>query len=254
MSAPVVIGGATLYQGDALEILPTLKPYTVQALITDPPYMIGAVSVGNANAKSGGLPDMENASWWFSEWLKAGKRTLQSTGHSCVFTNWRGMLMLQYAYGRLDWQIDSLMVWDKEWIGPAGPKQLRPTYEMVVFATMPDAKIDNRSAADVFRCKWLAAHCKTSVHPAEKPVELMRHLVRLTTKPHDVALDCFMGSGTTGVAAALENRRFIGIERDPRYFDVACQRIEDATRQEDMFVPATRPAITQQSPLFEAAP
>ena len=253
MTEAVQIGNATLYCGDCLEVLPTLKPYAVQSLITDPPYMIGAVSVGNASVKSGGFPDMENASWWFSEWLKAGRRLLKSNGQTCVFTNWRGMLMLQYAYARIDWPIDSLMVWDKEWIGPAGPKQLRPTYEMVVFAGMPDSKIDDRSASDVFRCKWLAGQCKTTIHPAEKPVDLMRHLVRLTTKQNDVTMDCFMGSGTTGVAASIENRAFIGIERDPRYFDIACERIKNAQRQGRLFETPPSPQPTQAGLNLEAA-
>jgi len=72
-------------------------------------------------------------------------------------------------------------------------------------------------------------------HPTQKPVDLMGYLVRLSVRPNGVCFDPFMGSGTTGVAAARLGRRFIGIEIEPRYFDIACRRIEEAQRQGDMF-------------------
>jgi len=78
------------------------------------------------------------------------------------------------------------------------------------------------------------------VHPTEKPVALMRQLVRKTA---GTVCDPFMGSGTTGVACVKLGRRFIGIEIDPGYFDIACERIREAYRQPDMFTqsPAARP-------------
>jgi len=72
-------------------------------------------------------------------------------------------------------------------------------------------------------------------HPTVKPTDLMRYLCRLVTPPGGVVLDPFMGSGTAGVAAVQMGRQFIGIEREPKYFDIACKRIEDAQRMVDMF-------------------
>jgi DNA modification methylase len=69
----------------------------------------------------------------------------------------------------------------------------------------------------------------------QKPVGLMRELVALFTSPGESVLDPFMGSGTTGVAATAMGRRFIGIEREPRYFDIACRRIEEAQKQVALF-------------------
>jgi DNA modification methylase len=73
---------------------------------------------------------------------------------------------------------------------------------------------------------------EASGHPTEKNVDLMKTLVKRTS---GVVLDPFMGSGTTGVAAVQMQRDFIGIERDERYFDIACKRIEDAQRQGSLF-------------------
>jgi site-specific DNA-methyltransferase (adenine-specific) len=123
------------------------------------------------------------------------------------------------------------MVWDKQWIGPAGPQQLRPRYEVVIFAAMPDAKIDDRSEPDIYGCKWMAGNMKTTEHPAEKPVDLIRHLVRLVTKPGAVVLDPFSGSGTTGVACLAEGRRFVGIERESEWVRVGIERCTTEAKQ-----------------------
>lgn len=233
MAEKVVIGNAELWQGDCLEVMAELPPMSVDAVITDPPYMIGAISTGDASAKAGGWADMENSAWWYAEWLKLARRSLKHDGFCCVFGNWRSLPTLLYAFSKIKWQVDSLLIWDKEWIGPAGPRQLRPTYEVVLFAGMPEAKIDNRSASDIYRCRWMAGNSKTTEHAAEKPVDLMRHLIRLTTNEGDTVLDCFMGSGTTGVAAHLEGRRFIGIEREHEYFHgIAVPRVRGSQAQQ----------------------
>jgi len=72
-------------------------------------------------------------------------------------------------------------------------------------------------------------------HPTVKPTDLMRYLLRLVTPPHGVALDPFLGSGSTGKAAMLEDFKFIGIERDPDYFAIACARLRHATAQTSLF-------------------
>ena len=247
MSDRVELGTATLLQGDCVELMAELEPCSVDAVITDPPYMIGAISTGNANAKAGGWADMENSAWWYAEWLKLARRALKQEGYACVFGNWRSLPTLLYAFAKIQWPVDSLLIWDKEWIGPAGPRQLRPTYEVVLFAGMPKAKIDDRSASDVYRCRWMAGNCKTTAHAAEKPVDLMRHLVRLTTKPGDLVLDCFMGSGTTGEAAHLEGRRFVGMERETEYFHgIAVPRVRAAQQQVALLPPEFTTLAEQQ--------
>lgn len=76
---------------------------------------------------------------------------------------------------------------------------------------------------------WQKFNCEVGLHPTQKPLELMRYMVRTYTNPGDVVLDPCMGSGTTCLAAKLEGRRFIGIEREPKYFETAKTRIEGGT-------------------------
>lgn len=91
-----------------------------------------------------------------------------------------------------------------------------------------------RDEHDVIYCHPVQAMaCNGRVHPTEKPVPLLQKLVK---KLPGIVLDPFMGSGTTGVACMRLGRRFIGIEIEPRYFDIACKRIDDAQRQGDMFI------------------
>lgn len=87
-------------------------------------------------------------------------------------------------------------------------------------------------------------------HPCPKPVSWMMWAVALASIEGELTLDPFMGSGTTGVAAIRQGRQFIGIEIDPTYFDIACQRIDDATKQADMFI--EKPAKPTQFSLLES--
>jgi site-specific DNA-methyltransferase (adenine-specific)/modification methylase len=93
-------------------------------------------------------------------------------------------------------------------------------------------------------------------HPTQKPVGVMTWCIEQLPENCSTILDPFMGSGTTGVACARLGRRFIGIEIEPRYFDIACRRIEQAQRQRDLFVHAPapeHPVETQIADLFAEA-
>ena len=124
------------------------------------------------------------------------------------------------------WPIESLLVWDKQWIGPGGQKGLRPSYELVALFAMPEFHIPNRGLPDIQRFKWSSK--KPHGHPAEKPEDLISWLIENSTKEGDTVLDLFMGSGTTGAAAISTGRKFIGIEQDEKWYNVAKQRIEEA--------------------------
>jgi hypothetical protein len=93
-----------------------------------------------------------------------------------------------------------------------------------------------KRAARVIECPRGRAVKDGKEHPTQKPLEVMlRCLLELPPKA-DLILDPFMGSGTTGIAAVKLGRRFIGIEIEPKYFEVACRRIQEASRQPDLFI------------------
>lgn len=208
-----VIGNATLYLGDCRDILPTLPK--VDAVITDPPYGMGFQSHyrSKQHEKIHGDGDYEllllscmipvnHSRYVFCRWdnLQDGVPKPKSC-ITWVKNNW-SMGDLEHEHAR---QTEIAMFWpgdEHSW-----PKK-RPTD--VVYA--------DRTGNEF--------------HPTEKPVYLMEQFIEWTA---GAVLDPFMGSGTTGVAAMNLRRQFIGIEREPKYFDIACRRIEDAQRQQCLF-------------------
>lgn len=229
---PVTIGRATLYLGDCVELMPSVIPaMSAAACVTDPPYGINTKSDGTGKLSPWG--DLCNSAFWYAEWLKTARSRLSLEG--CLWTclNWRSMVTFQKASCDIRWPIESMLVWDKKWIGPGGQKGLRPSYELVALFAGQDFSIDNRGLPDIQAFKW--SGLKPTGHPAEKPVELMRFLIENSTKREELVFDPFLGSGTTGVAAVQAGRDFIGIEQDPDWFAAACRRIEDAQRQTEMF-------------------
>ena len=224
----VVIGNATLYHGDCLEILPKLGK--VGAVITDPPYGINTKSDGSGKLSPWG--DLVNSAHWYAAWMREARSHLRADGALWTCLNWRSMVTFQKASCDLAWPIDSLMVWDKRWIGPGGVRGLRPSYELVALFGMPDFAIEDRGLADVQA--FPVGSWKPNGHPAEKPIALMDFLVSVTP---GAVLDPFLGSGTTGVAAVVAGREFIGIEMDRRWFDLACERISRAQAQGTLLPP-----------------
>ena len=221
-----------IINGDCIAALEDMDDNSVDAVITDPPYLIGAVSVGNAKSKSGTFEDMDNSAFWFSAWFKECSRVLKDTGYLVVLGNWRSIPVLTMALARAKMPATSCLIWDKQWIGPAGKSQLRGRYEIALLSARPKAIIKDRSVPDIFGCKWQAGHTKTTPHPAEKPVALMEHLIAHTTPDGGVVVDPFMGSGTTGVAALNLGRTFIGIEKNHEWVAVAKNRIEGCAVQD----------------------
>ena len=207
------IGDATLYLGDCLEILPTLPK--VDAVITDPPYGISyQPSGGNGAARRGNLPPVAGDERPFdpAPLLAYPLVVLWGANH--------------YA-ARLPSR-DSWLVWYKK-DGVSGCE----------FADCEMAWCSYGGAARVFNHRWhgmIRDSEKGSLreHPTQKPIALMKWCIEQAGNPETV-LDPFMGSGTTGVACMNLGRRFIGVEIEPKYFDIACERIENAQRQGRMF-------------------
>ncbi len=233
MSRVETIGNATLYLGDCLDLMASSIPaMSAQACITDPPYGINTKSDGSGKLSPWG--DMVNSAFWYAEWLRVARSRLTSSG--CIWScmNWRSLVTFQKAACDIRWPIESLLVWDKKWIGPGGQKGLRPSYELVALFAGEDFAIDDRGIPDIQAFKW--SSIKPNGHPAEKPQALMDFLIRNSSVEGDLIFDPFMGSGTTGAAAVSSNRKFVGFEQDPDWFDIACKRIEDTQRQGDMFI------------------
>ena len=218
----------TLYHGDAIEVLPTITAASVRAVVTDPPYVIGAVSAGNMASKSGGWADMMNSAHWFTAWYRLVDRVLHSSGSFWTFANWRTLPVVMRAATDAGLPITSCMVWDKEWIGPGGSQGLRPAYEVCALMAQPDFAIPDRGTPDVWRHK--VGSYKPHGHPAEKPEGLIRRILETCELPDGaVVLDPFSGSGTTAAAAKSLGLRCIAIEGEEQWCEVIARRVGQQT-------------------------
>jgi DNA modification methylase len=215
----------TVYHGDALEILPTLTIGTAHAVLTDPPYVIGAVSAGSIGSKSGGWQDMMNSAAWFTSWYRMCDRLLKHTGALWTFCNWRTVPVVMRAAVDAGLPVTSLAVWDKEWIGPGGSQGLRPSYEMIALLAKSGFAVPNRGVPDVIRHK--VGSYKPNGHPAEKPEGLVRRILGIhgLDGGGGLVVDPFLGSGTTALAARSIGVRCIGIEAEERWCELAASRL-----------------------------
>lgn len=232
MSGHVVqVGAATLYLGDAAEILPSI-PF-VDLVCADPPYGIGADR--QRNSEKDGWVDYGCEGWDKERPKKEIFDLIRSRSkHQIV---WGGNYFTDYLPPSMQW-----LVWDK------GQRNFS-------LADCEFAWSSQNKAARVFTYSRGAALQDGKQHPTQKPVALMKWCIEQAgVKPGGTILDPFAGSGTTGVAAVQMGRTFIGIEREPKYFEIACRRIEDAQRISDMFGHDVRDAYeqtAQQADLLE---
>lgn len=213
-------GGVTVYHGDGRDILPDLS--AVSLVVTDPPYTFGIASTAQ-EGKAGGWGDLMNSAVWYATWLRECKRlTSSQSGALWVFNSWRSFPVLARAAYEAQWPIESLLIWDKEWIGPGGTRGLRPSYEMVALFAQDGFGISDRGLPDIWRSKWSSV--KPWGHPAEKPVPLLSKLISRSNDAGTV-LDPFAGSGSTLVAAKALGRKAIGIEIEERWCEVIAKRL-----------------------------
>lgn len=211
-----VIGAATLYQGDCREVLPTLD--RVDLVLTDPPYGIGkdtGAAIGGTCGSgkyirkpcqyAGGWDDERPSRETFDSLLLSGK----------VHIVWGGNYFADLLPAGSRW-----LFWDKQ--------NNMPSFS--------DGEIawTSRRGVSVKKYTLYNQHCGERFYPTEKPVDLMKWCIAFAPQVVSVA-DPFMGSGSAGVASVQMQRSFVGIERDPDYFDIACRRIEDAQRQGQLF-------------------
>ena len=201
-----------LYNGDCLEILKNFKDNEIDVLITDPPY--GKKADKGTNG-FGVAKNRRYSSEWdnnipsediFEEMLRVSKRVIIFGGN---------------YFAHVLPPSKCWIFWDKK--GDIKFKNPFADGELIYTNfTKPVKKI-------VFKQQGFITDSKDKrYHPTQKPSELMQMLLQEYTNENDLILDCFMGSGSTGVACMNTGRKFIGIELDNNYFDIASKRIEEA--------------------------
>lgn len=208
---PVIIGDATLYCADCMDILPTLPK--VDAVITDPPY---GISAGREKPHNGW------ADYGISDWdlRRPSKEVFDAMLQaSDVQIIWGANYFADYLPVSQQW-----LSWDK---GQDG-------FSLADFELAWSSQ--DKACRRINYARSLALK-DGKQHPTQKPLAVMRWCIEQVKPDCQTILDPFMGSGTTGVAAIQLGRKFIGIEREERYFQIACERISNAVAQGQLFEP-----------------
>lgn len=253
----VEIGDCVLFRGDCMEIMPLLP--VVDHIICDPPYEASLHAsknslTGPVRLDSG--PELKGLNFAPIDSLRPDFIKAASAACSGWFVsfcsvegvgNWVSAIKvaaMKYKRGCV-------------WVKPDSTPQLNgqgPAQGAECFVTAWCGR--GRARWNAGGKRGVYTHCvnppdRTGLHPTEKPWRLMAEIIKDFTNERQIILDPFMGSGTTLVACAKMGRRGIGIELDPKYFDIACKRVEEAYAQPDLFVEASRPAEPEQFEIFD---
>jgi len=214
-----IIGDARLILGDCREVLPTLSG--IDACVTDPPYGLG--DWNNRGSNAGGPFDSTKTQAWDKPISAEHIDLIRAASKHQIL--WGGNYYLDLLP-----RTKQMFVWNK------GLRGMHFNDCEIAWCSQ------FREACRVFDYSPASAEAKE--HPTQKPLELMKWCLS-HLKESETILDPFMGSGTTGVACAKLGRKFIGIEIDPGYFDIACRRIQKAYDQPDMFIASPEPKPIQ---------
>ena len=235
----VTIGNCRLIQGNCLEVMPTLGE--VDAVVTDPPYGISDAPIqgqGRTGKRKGAVAE------WFkpSDWDKSLNSAFGVVCNCAPLVVWFGQWRKrEEVAGFMKWPLRAEIVWAKDChVGPPAPVAARDERIWVFAETgVKPATFETSIWDHPIIPTWAHKH-----HKNEKPVTLMQRLINWTDAA--TILDPFMGSGTTLVACAKLGRKGIGIELDPDYFDIACERVRKAYEQPDFFIEQSRQPEPQQ--------
>ena len=217
MSEIVTIGNATLYHGDCLEIMPTLGK--VDAVVTDPPY--GMAFQSNHYGPNANQSGHDKISGDDNPDLLLWACSIPVDHSRYVFGRWSALKIIPTPKSHITWVKDN---WS---MGDLNHEHARQS-ESLFFWSGENHCFPAGRPSDVLN----SPRGKNEQHPTQKPVLLMEKIIGWTK---GAVFDPFMGSGTTGVACMNLGRKFIGIELERKYFDIACERIDMAQRQTRLF-------------------
>ena len=227
----------TLLQGDCLELIKQVPSNSVDLILIDPPYEISKPTNFQSGEETGRDTDRFRISMDFGEWdknftglevvIKEGYRMLRQGGTMiCFYDLWK-IETLKNLYDSNKFKQVRFIEWMKTNPVPINSKinYLTNAREVAVSAIKGSKPTFNSSYDNGLYSYPICAGKERTIHPTQKPLSLITDLVLKHSNEGDTVLDCFMGSGTTGVACKNTNREFIGMELDEKYFEIACNRI-----------------------------
>lgn len=221
-----------LLQGNCLELIKNIPDNSIDLIVTDPPYRI--TQRGNYGTFGGMMKTKQSMKGKIfnennisiSQFIYEFYRVLKNSSHCYIMTNDKNIHEYMNEIIKAGFIISKLLIWDKQ--NKICGQFYMSQKEYIIFCRKGKAKgINNCGTSDILSIPNRKTKDKNgkNLHDTEKPVELMKILIENSTLPQGVVLDPFMGVGSTGIACLNTNRKFIGIELDENYFNIAKERI-----------------------------
>ena len=212
--------------GDASEVLKEITSQSIDLIITDPPYFLPARHYETRRYFKRNFADLGILEGFFKAIFSEIERILKPTGTFYIFCDGQSYPLFYY-YSYFIAKSVRPLIWDK--LTSINGYTWRHQHELILFAEMPKAKVRTTGDGDILRCR--AVPIDQRMHPAQKPLELIKILILKSSEENDIILDMFSGSGTTLLAAKEVKRRFIGIELNEDYVKIANQRLSESSSQ-----------------------
>ena len=235
---------ATLYNADALAVLRELPTASVDALITDPPYSSGGMVRGDRTGSTGSKymrgevitqadftgdsRDQRAYAYWSALWLAEAMRVVRPGGVALLFTDWRQLPATTDALQSGGWVWRGIVPWYKPVARPMAGR-FTAACEYVVWGSNGAMPVEFDGSMPTLPGFYQASPPRDREHQTQKPLGVMRGLCRITPEGGTI-LDPFAGSGTTGAAALIEGRKFVGSEMTAHYAEVAAERLRTVQR------------------------
>lgn len=238
----IISDNYTIYFDDCISRMDLLKEQGIKVnhIITDPPYSISSKNQFHTMKQPRHGVDFGEWDWNFSpeKWLEKAFPLLEKDGSLVIFCSYKFISTICNKIEELNGVVKDIIVWQKS--NPM-PRNINRRYvqdmEFAIWAVKSKQskwifnKSDDISYLRAFFQTPTLLGKERTAHPTQKPLTLMRKIISIHTQENELILDPFMGVGSTGIAALLENRRFIGCEKEQQWFDIARQRFEIETQQ-----------------------
>lgn len=263
-----VLGNATLYLADSIELMAKMPPASVQMIFADPPYNLSnngttvhagrrvSVNKGEWDKSKGAIEDFD----FHFRWLEQCQRILVANGTLWVSGTYHSIYACGYALQLQNWRLLNDIAWFKPNAAPnLGCRMFTASHESLIWASVSKNSKHTfnyqemrqgsfpsdalKRSGKQMRSVWQISSPGLSEkrygkHPTQKPEALLERIVLASSKPGDTILDPFCGSGTTGVASIRNGRSFVGIEMNKDYLDkLAIPRIQEEVDRPRLILP-----------------
>lgn len=220
-----------IYNEDCLEGMKRIPDGGVKFLLTDPPYGIDFQSQWRKN-KDEWKPKIINDKSPFTKFIKHIKRIISEDGSVAIFTRWDVQQQFIDEMTKHGMKPKNILIWDKCVHGMGDLKRAYGSrYESIIFWSNDGFRFNGKRPADIFKFQRVSP--TKTIHPNEKPVELLEKIIQQTTHEGETVLDLFSGSASTAIAAINTDRNYIGFELDKHYYDLAEKRIKEYLEQKE---------------------